>query len=108
MDEFKDEFFDEFNSGWIQALNFSKIDNLDNDNFSKLNCVIHDGIWRTTLIKQSDKKILFHNIVGTELTGVFLTKIELKKEEYEKLLEHHPDLLFNVETSKKTSITLDK
>ena len=91
----------------LEALNFPKIDKLDSEsNFSELK---HNGLRRTTLIYQSDKhqiSISQHRWNGVQWS--FLTKIELKKEEYKKLLEHLPDLLSYVQTFKKTSITLDK
>ena len=94
----------------LEALNFPKIDKLDSEsNFSELKWVIDNGLRRTTLIYQSDKHKI--SISQQRCNGVqwsFLTKIELKKEEYKKLLEHLPDLLSYVETFKKTSITLDK
>ena len=94
----------------LEALNFPKIDKLDSEsNFSELKWVIHNGLRRTTLIYQSDKheiSISQHRWNGVQWS--FLTKIELEKEEYKKLLEHLPDLLSYVETFKKTSITLDK
>ena len=94
----------------LEALNFPKIDKLDSEfNFSELKWVFHNGLRRTTLIYQSDKhkiSISQHGWNGVQWS--FLTKIELKKEEYKKLLEHLPDLLSYVETLKKNSITLDK
>ena len=94
----------------LEALNFPKINKLDSEaNFLELNRVIHNGLRRTTLIYQSEKQevsISQHRWNGVQRS--FLTKIELKKEEYKKLLGHLPNLLFYVETFKKTSITLDK
>ena len=94
----------------LEALNFPRNDKLDSEsNFSELKWVNHNGLRRTTLKYQSEKQknsISQHRWNGVQWS--FLTKIELKKEEYKKLLEHLPDLIFYVETFKKTSITLDK
>ena len=94
----------------LEALNIPKIDKLDSEsNFSELKWVIHNGLRRTTLIYQSDKQeISISQHPWNEVQWSFLTKIELIKEEYIKLLEHLPDLLSYVETFKKTSIILDR
>ena len=94
----------------LEALNFPRIDKFDREsNFSELKWVIHHGLRRAILIYQSDRQeisISQHHWNGVQWR--FLTKIELKKEEYKKLLELLPDLLSYVEAFKKTSITLDK
>ena len=94
----------------LEALNFPRIDKFDSEsNFSDLKWIIHHGLRRAFLIYQSDRQeisISKHHWNGVQWR--FLTKIELKKEEYKKLLELLPDLLSYVEAFKKTSITLDK
>ena len=87
----------------LEALNFPKIDEFDSEyNFSELKWVNHNGLRRTTLIYQSDKhKISFSQHRWNGIQWSFLTKVELKKEEYTKLLEHLPDLLSYVETFKR-------
>ena len=74
----------------LEAVNFPKIDKLDSEaTFSELKWVIHNGLRRTTLKYQSEKKeisISQHRWNGVQWS--FLSKIEPKKEEYKKLLEH--------------------
>ena len=77
--------------------------------FSELKWALHNALRRTTLIYQSKKQeISISSQRGNGVQLSFLTNIELKKEEYKKLLEHLPDLLTYIETFKKTSITLNK
>ena len=77
--------------------------------FSELKWFIHNGLQRTSLIYQSHKQeISISQHRWNRVQWSLLTKTELKKREYKKLLEHLPGLLSYVETFKKTSITLDK
>ena len=72
----------------LEALNVPKIDKLASEsNFSELNWVIHNGLRRTALIYQSDKQeINFSQYRWNGVQWSFLTKIELRKEEYKKII----------------------
>ena len=79
----------------LEAQNFPKLENLDIESqISEFKWVIHNGLRRTSLIYRSDRQqvtISQHRWNGYQWS--FLTNIELKKEEYENLLEHLPTLL---------------
>ena len=94
----------------LEAQNFPKLENLDIESqISEIKWVIHTGIRRTGLIYRSDKQqvtISQHRWNGYQWS--FLTNIELKKEEYENLLEHLPALLSYIEKFKKTCIDMDE
>ena len=82
----------------LEALNYPK-----NDKF------IHNGLLRTTLIYQSDaREISISQHRCNRVQWSFLTKTEIKTEEYKKILDPLSELPSYVETFKKTSITLDK
>ena len=86
----------------IEAQNFPKLEILDIESqISEFKWVIHNGLRRTSLIYRSDKQqvtISQHRWNGYQWS--FLTNIELKKEEYENLLEHLPTLLSYIEKFK--------
>ena len=94
----------------LEARNFPKLENLDIESqISKFKWVIHNGLRRTSLIYRSDRQqvtISQHRWNGYQWS--FLTNIELKKEEYENLLEHLPTLLSYIEKFKKTCIGMDE
>ena len=94
----------------LEAQNFPKLENLDIESqISEFKWVIHNGLRRTSLIYRSDKQqvtISQHRWNGYQWS--FLTNIELKKVEYENLLEHLPTLLSYIEKFKKTCIDMDE
>ena len=94
----------------LEAQNFPKFGNLDTESqISEFMWVIHNGLRRTSLIYRSDKQQV--TISQNRWNGYqwsFLTNIELKKEEYEHLLEHLPTLLSYIEKFKKTCIDMDE
>ena len=94
----------------LEAQNFPKLENLDIESqISEFKWVFYNGLRRTSLIYRSDKQqvtISQHRCNGYQWN--FLTNIELKKEEYENLLEHLPTLLSYIEKFKKTCIDMDE
>ena len=94
----------------LEAQNFPNLDSLDVESqISEFKWVIHNGLRRTTLTYRSDKQeisISQHRWNGYQWS--FLTKIDLKKEEYKNLVDHLPTLLSYIENYKKTCIILDE
>ena len=94
----------------LEAQYFPKLENLDIESqISEFKWVIHNGLRRTCLIYRSDRQqvtISQHRWNGYQWS--FLTNIELKKEEYENLLEHLPTLLSYIEKFKKNCIDMDE
>ena len=74
----------------LEAQTFPNLDNLDVESqISEFKWVIHNGLRRTTLTYRSDKQeisISQHRWNGYQWS--FLTKIDLKKEEYKNLVDH--------------------
>ena len=94
----------------LEAQNFSKLENLYIESqISEIKWVIHNGLHRTSLIYRSDRQqVTISQHRWNEYQWSFLTNIELKKEEYENLLEHLPTLLFYSEKFTKTCIDMDE
>ena len=94
----------------LEEQNFPNLDNLDVESqISEFKWAIHNGLRRTTITSRSDKQessISQHRWNGYQWS--FLTKIDLKKEEYKNLVDHLPTLLSNIENYKKTCIILDE
>ena len=90
----------------LEAQNFPKLENLDVEfQISEFKFFIYNRLCRTSLIYCSDKQqvtISKHSWNGYQWS--FLTNIELKKEEYENLLENFPTLLSFFEKFKKTGL----
>ena len=93
----------------LEAQNFTKLENLDIESeISEFKWVIHNGLRRTSIIYRSDKQVTISQHRWSGYQWSFLTNIELKKEEYENLLEHLPTLLSYIEKFKKTCIDMDE
>ena len=94
----------------LEAQNFPKLENLDIESqISEFKWVIHNALRRTSPVYRSDKQqviISQHRWSGYQWS--FLTNIELKKEEYENLLDHLPATLSYIEKFKKTCIDMDE
>ena len=93
----------------LEAQNFPKLENLDrHSQSSEFKWVIHNGLRITSLKYRSDRQqvtISQHCWNGYQWS--FLTNIEMKKEEYENLLEHLPTFLSYIEKF-KTCIDMDE
>ena len=94
----------------LEAQNFPKLENLFIESqISEFKWAIHNGLRRNSLIRRSEKQQV--SISQNRWNGYqwsFLTNFELKKEEYENLLERLPTLLSYIEKFKKIYVDMDE
>ena len=93
-----------------EAQNFPKLENLVIESqIFEFKWVIHNRLRRNSPIHRSEKQQV--TISQNRWNGYqwsFLTNIELKKEEYENLLERRPTLLSYIEKFKKICLDMDE
>ena len=94
----------------LEAQNFPTLENLDIESqISEFRWVIHNGLRRTRVLYRSDKQqVTTSQRRWNGYQRSFLTNIELKKEEYENLLDHLPTILSYIEKFRKTCNDMDE
>ena len=78
----------------IPILFLKLLESLDIESqISEFEWVIQNGLRKTSLMYHSDKQVTISQHRWNGYQWSFLTNFELKKEEYENLLEHLPTVL---------------